>query len=102
MINIEFNDREDQSVMLAIKQWKELIEGRINENYEDPDIHELVKDVNEAMIMNNKERGEVKVWSTGIKKNGKIDICLEYQDNKEQKFFFDCEATMSDETSSSK
>lgn len=97
-MKIEFTDREDNSVYTVIKNWYNIINqsDEINESVEDPDIKTISEDDEGYSIMCSTSRGEAKLYSTGVKKNGKIDMCLEYQDNGEKIYFYDCTATIPD------
>jgi len=96
-MNITFTDREENSVAYVIQAWENIIASqKLNESAEDPDIKEIVENKDSEYVTVDTTSGEAKLYSTGIKKNGKIDMCLVSDDNK-QTFMYDCTLTESDE-----
>lgn len=88
---VEFKDHDDVPIYMMLRDWANMINGANESLYEDADIKEIVESGEPTIIANN---GTVHLYSTGIKKNGKIDICIEHLDTNEKKFYYDCTATM--------
>jgi len=91
-MNITFTDKEEHSVSYVIQEWEKLIEShQINESIEDPDIMKIVENEDSQYIIVDTTEGKAKLYSTGIKKNGKIDMCI--VSDRKQTFAYDCTLT---------
>ena len=85
---------EDSAVQQFMKDWINRINNtnQTSKVEEDVNIEELIKNDDFSICANDKDSNqEIKVYSSGFKKNGKIDIGLQYSDRRPVTILRDCE-----------
>ena len=78
---VTFEDKEDSSIMKFLIEWKQLFENsKIEED--EKSIEDIIKDDEYIDYVDTKEYGLCKLYSSGFKKNGKVDLAFLDGNNK--------------------
>lgn len=90
MIDISFEDKEDSSIMHFMREWMHMYNGNKTNQEPDKDIEELIENNEYVDLVKDKKTGQIgKLFTTGIKDNGKFDLGIVFND-KNKKILKDC------------